>query len=266
MGTLTDRVTIVVIARDKGQEPLRALDHALALDEKPRVVVIGKADAAGRNAAARSAVTPYVAFCDEEAWWAPGALSRAAELLDSFPRLALVTARVLIGPQRQEAAACRRMGESPLSPLEHPGRPVVSFLPGAVMLRRSAFLQVGGFHQRFFLADEEALLSVDLLSAGWQLCYVPDIIVSHHPEKIPDARSRKRLLERNALWLAWLRRPPASALSRTWTAFRRGLREPETALALLDALRGLPWILGERQVVPARVEEALRLVERSAGR
>src|SRR5262245_34272344 len=58
--------------------------------------------AAGRNAGVRAARTPYVALCDDDAWWAPGALARAAHLLDVHPTLAVVCARVLVGPDAHE--------------------------------------------------------------------------------------------------------------------------------------------------------------------
>ncbi len=262
---LADRVTVVIATR-RDAPPERSLLHARALVEKPRVA-LARADslAAARNAGAREARTPYVAFCDDDSWWAAGALPRAAELLDDYPRLALVAACVLVGAEHREEPACRELGQSPLAPFEHPGRPVVSFLAGAVLMRRSSFLQVGGFQERLCPGGEEALLALDLLSAGWRMCYVPDIQVHRHPEQPADAGEGRRRLAR-ALRLAWLRRPASSALARTFLALRLSVREPGLAGAVLEALGALPWIVRERKVVPRSVEDALRQVERSRGR
>jgi hypothetical protein len=38
-------------------------------------------------------------------------------------------------------------------------------------------------------------------------------------------------------------------------------RDRVTALALADALRGVPWVLRERDVVPQEVERGYRLLE-----
>src|SRR5919197_4353022 len=48
---------------------------------------------AARTVGALHTDCPYVAFSDDDSWWAPGALQRAAELLDRHPRLAVVAAR-----------------------------------------------------------------------------------------------------------------------------------------------------------------------------
>jgi hypothetical protein len=41
--------------------------------------------AAGRTAGLRRAQTPYVAFADDDSWWAPGSLEFAEALLDAHP-------------------------------------------------------------------------------------------------------------------------------------------------------------------------------------
>jgi GT2 family glycosyltransferase len=58
--------------------------------------------AAGRNAGVCAVATPYIAFCDDDTWWAPGSLARAAALLDVHPRVAVLSARVLVGSAEQE--------------------------------------------------------------------------------------------------------------------------------------------------------------------
>ncbi len=65
------------------------------------------------------------------------------------------------------------MEHSPL-PVEPdlPGPPVLGFLACAAIVRRKAYLEVGGFDPRMMIGGEEELLAADLASAGWGLAYV----------------------------------------------------------------------------------------------
>jgi GT2 family glycosyltransferase len=280
---------VVVLTHNRLQELLATLAHLGALPERPRLIVVdnasadGTADslrrrcagvevialrenmgAAGRNAGLLRASTPYVAFCDDDTFWAPGSLARAADLLDDDPHLAVLTARVLVGPDERLDPACAEMARSPLPPRPgRPGVPVLGFLAGASLVRRDALLAAGGFEPRLFLGGEEWLLAVDLAAAGWSLAYAPDVTVHHHPSPARDAAARRVLLARNTVWLAWLRRPVGMAIRESWRALReaRGGR----ACMLGEALRGLPWVLTERRLVPEKVERALRRIEAAGG-
>jgi hypothetical protein len=72
------------------------------------------------------------------------------------------------------------------------------------------------------------------------------------------------------LWTTWLRRPVPSALRRTGAVIGSLPRDAASALAVAEAVRGLPWVVRERRVVPRGVEQGLRLLEepqrRSAAR
>jgi GT2 family glycosyltransferase len=115
---LRDRVTVVVLTHGRRDEVLATLARmrtcgasiivadnasrdgtgAAIASRFPEVDVVRherNLGAAGRNGAVAAARTPYVAFCDDDTWWAPGALAHAAAVLDRHPRLAAVTARVL---------------------------------------------------------------------------------------------------------------------------------------------------------------------------
>ncbi len=279
---IAGRVSVVVLTYNRAAELARTLAHTLALAEKPAVIVVdngssdGTADmvrsrfpearlirldqnygAAARNVGARAAGTPYVAFCDDDTCWATGSLPLAARLLDEHPRVAVLSARVLVGPEGRGDPACAAMAASPLPSAGLPGRAVVGFLAGASVFRRDAFLAAGGYEPRFFIGGEEALLAYDLLSAGWHIVYNDRLTVHHHPSSYRDARGRRRLLARNALWVAWLRRPLTAALGRTLRVLWSGLPDRATVAGCVDALRGLPWVLRNRRVVPPHVE-ALR--------
>ena len=64
-----------------------------------------------------------------------------------------------------------------LEPSERP----VGWLSGSCLLvRRSAFAQVGGFDERYFMYMEDVDLGDRLGKAGWQSVYVPSAEVLHH--------------------------------------------------------------------------------------
>jgi GT2 family glycosyltransferase len=218
--------------------------------------------AAARNIGAAAAKTPYIAFCDDDTAWAPGSLAQAADLLDAHPDIALLTARVLVGDEEREDPACRRMAESALPSEGLPGRAVLGFLAGACVCRRTAFTQAGGYEPRLFIGGEEALLALDLLARGWRLVYCPALTVRHFPSAKRDSRLRRRLLARNALWVAWLRRPLAAAALETRRVLAGALRDPAVLAGTLEALRGIAWVLRGRCPVPPHVAALFRLAGR----
>ncbi|MGW5655329.1 glycosyltransferase family 2 protein [Streptomyces humi] len=284
------RVTVGVITRDRCASLLRTLDALGALPERPPVVVVdngsdevtGRAvrrhasgarvlspghntGALGRNLAVLDADTPYVAFSDDDSWWAPGALGRAADLLDTHPRLGLLAARTLVGPEGTEDPLNARLAASPL-PAEPdlPGRPVLGFLACACVVRREAFLAAGGFHPLLFFGGEETLLAYDLTARGWGVAYEPTLTAHHHPE--PGGRhGRGPALRRNEVLTLLMRRPLSAAfaaaarLAAAAVTARPGARQ-----ALRETLARLPAALAARRRLPARVERAARLVDASA--
>ena len=282
-----DRVTVVVITRNRRPELLRTLDRLAELPEQVPVVVVDNASddgtsrdvralhpgvtlvaadrnlgAVGRNLAARLVTTPYIAFCDDDSWWTPGSLARAADLLDRSPRLGAVTARIVVEPDGGEDPIVSELRGSPLpGPRALPGPVLGSVLAAATCLRTEAFRAVGGFNPRLWLGGEEELLSADLAARGWWLCYADDITIHHAASKQRDATERRRLGIRNTLWFLWLRRPARRALRRTVWLARSVPCDRISAAAFAQALRAAPWIVRERRVLPSRVEHGLRLLE-----
>ena len=93
------------------------------------------------------------------------------------------------------------------------------------------------------------------------MCYREDVVVHHVASTVRDPRHRRRLGIRNTLWTTWLRRPVPSALRRTRTILADVPRDLASALAVAEAVAGLPWVCRERRVVPRAVEHGLRLLE-----
>src|SRR5690606_9271480 len=155
--------------------------------------------AAGRNLGVEQVQTPYVAFCDDDTCWQPGALERAADILDEHPSVALVNARILVGPEKRTDTACAPMADSPLG--EVGGRRLLlGFMAGASVMRTQCYRAVGGYWPPFFIGGEETLLALDLAAHGWQMVYAPDVLTRHWPSANRDAGTRRHMLARNAIW------------------------------------------------------------------
>jgi N-acetylglucosaminyl-diphospho-decaprenol L-rhamnosyltransferase len=276
--------TIVLATRDRRQRLLATLARLDELVERPRVIVVDHASTDGTASAIRerfsdvtviashgdigsasrtlgveAADTPLVAFSDDDSWWAPGALRRAADMFETYPRLGLIAARILVEPGGRLDPTCAAMRDSPLdSDMPLPGPPVLGFLACGAVARRSAVLACGGFHARYGFGGEEHLLAVDMASAGWGLAYADDVVAHHEPE--PGPRNWQGAHElRNQLWSTWLRRPLTRAARRTIALTLDG--SGHGVPALTAAMRGLPWVLRERRVIPEDVERGLRLLE-----
>ncbi|MGY2082456.1 glycosyltransferase family 2 protein [Blastococcus sp. SYSU DS0539] len=281
------RVAVVVITHQRRDELLLALARLVALPEQPHVVVVdngstdGTADAVrerfpqveliaspenlgavGRNLGVARLDTPYVAFCDDDTWWEPGSLRTAADTLDAHPRLAIVTARILVEPGGTEDPIVAELRDSPVRGADWlPGPALGSFLAGASVLRREAFEEVGGFSERLWLGGEEELMAGDLAARGWELCYLPALTVHHQASTARDPHGRRADGIRNTLWTTWLRRPVRPALRRTVHLLRTVPRDRVTARGLVQAVRGLPWVLRERRVLPPHAEARFAALE-----
>jgi GT2 family glycosyltransferase len=290
MNEFDTRVSIVMITRNRSKEADRTLALLARLPEHPRIIVVdngstdGTADmirndhpevqliaarsnlaSAGRTLGVRAATTPYVAFSDDDSWWQPGALRRAADLFDAHPTLALIAGHILVGDGTRVDPVCAEMVGSPLAPAPGvPGTPVLGFLAGMSVVRRDAYLAVGGFDARVGVGGEEAWVAADLAAAGWHLSYVPDVVARHMPSAQRDPRHRRRIDLRNALWFAWTRRRLPAAARRTVALLGAAPRDRVTTGALADAVRGWSWVRRNRRPLPPAVDAGLDLLDRPA--
>lgn len=277
------RVTVVIATRNRRRSLLRTLRQLTALPERPPVVVVdndsedGTAEAvresfpdvtvialarnrgvAARTDGVRAARTPYVAFSDDDSWWSPGALPRAADLFDAHPRLAVLAARTLVGPQERPDPINELLERSPLrSGPAAAGPGILGFLACSAVVRRSAFLDVGGFSELLVIGGEERLLAYDLAAAGWELVYLDTVTAHHRPEE-RDGSARGVLARRNDLLIDAMRRPWPAVLSSFAASARRACGDARERRALAQAVRAMPTALRRRQRVPASVEMAIR--------
>jgi GT2 family glycosyltransferase len=277
---------VVIATRDRHERVLATLDLLADLPEAPPIALVdnGSADgtaaavakrhpavrvirladnagAAARTLGVRALDTPLIAFSDDDSWWAPGALAAATATFAAHPRLGLLAARILVGPERRLDPTCAAMRHSPLSAGDSlPGPAVLGFVACGAIVRRDAFLAVGGFHPRLQIGAEEHLLALDLAAAGWSLAYCDRIVAHHHPGVSGPRPGRLAQQLRNDLWTAWLRRRLPGALRQTAALTLTAIRSDQLA-ALPAALRGLPWVLRERRPIPASVERSARQLD-----
>jgi GT2 family glycosyltransferase len=272
--SLNERLTVIILTYNREAELHRTLERMLSLPEQLTLIVVDNASqdgtsamvrsafpevtlislpsnlgAAGRNAGARCAQTQYIAFCDDDTWWATGALERAVRLLDAHADVAVLSARVLVGAKESEDPACSVMASSPLPSKGLPGPALLGFLAGASVMRRVPFIEAGGYEPRFFIGGEEALLTLDLVSAGWKVVYVRQLTVHHYPSAVRDSGGRYFHLVRNALWVAWMRLPPSAAVRETLRLCRSAYGRRVLVPAFMSALWGLPWVISRRQTI-----------------
>ena len=278
-----DRIAVVVATRDRVRNLEETLHHLTTLPERPRVVVVDNASTDGTVAMVRQkypgvAVVPlahnlwgaartvgarhvrarFVAFSDDDSWWAAGSLERAADILDAHPRLGLLAARVLVGSEERVDPTCELMARTPLSQDADLGRAaILGFIACGSVVRRHAYLGAGGFDQRFEIGGEEEVLALDLATEGWGLHYATDVVAHHHPSETRSRSDRHRRELRNVLWSTWLRYPRASVLARSVTVLREAVLHPSRTIAVGQALRELPWVLRARRPVSGEVAESL---------
>jgi GT2 family glycosyltransferase len=279
---LAERLTIVLLTFNCASRIERVIRHLLTLDVPLIAVDNGSSDgtaqvvagfgvevvqlevnigAAARNVGAARARTPYVAFCDDDGWYERPGLDVACDLLDTYERLALVNARILVGNECRLDPISLEMSQSPIADRAAiPGAVLLSFMAGAVIVRKSAYDAVGGYDQRFFIGGEEETLGFPLAKAGWAMRYVDNVVVHHHPS-LANAGNLRAYGMRNTLWTAWLHRRWGTALRYTVFTLADTPKNRDYLSGLLMALAGLPWVLAERKPMSKELDADLVLLD-----
>ncbi|APU20088.1 MULTISPECIES: glycosyltransferase family 2 protein [Actinoalloteichus] len=283
----TPQTTVVIATRDRAAELHRTLTRLRALRPAPPIIVVDNASsddtaagaariagvqvirlrrnlgAAARNLGVTRAATPFVAFSDDDSWWAHDALPSAERILTAHPRVALLAARTLVGPTDSDDPLNQRMAASPLGhPTGLPGPSVLGFLACAAIVRRTAFLEVGGFSRLLHFGAEERLLALDLAAHGWALCYADRVLAHHHPSSArPPASWRLRAERRNNALITWMRRPWHRCAVETADLLHAVPRDRETRRVVAGLLRRLPAALVRRSRLPSEVERRVRILE-----
>ncbi|PVX84286.1 GT2 family glycosyltransferase [Paraburkholderia unamae] len=282
------RVTVVVLTRNHVRQVVDTVARLTALPEQPDVIVadngstdstvsllaslfpqvrivqsLGDRGMAGFNRAVLLARTEYVACCDDGTWFAPGALARAAKLLDAHAQVAVLNARVVGGDEREIHPACLMLAAT--SPgADNPAGPVLAnFMAGACIFRASVFRALGGYEARLSHGGAEELAALDLLAAGHQIAYCEQALAHREPLYHWFTRAQHCARARNAAWVAWMRLPMRDALAATGRALAVFARQRSLGPAGVALLRGAFWTWRRRRVVPPHVVLLTRQVRRA---
>lgn len=279
-------VSVVMITRDRRDDVLRTLDRLRPLlrsGEVAEVLVVDNAStdgtaaavrrdfpdvrllpqehnrgAAGRTVGVRATGSPVVAFADDDSWWEPGSLHAAAGLLDRHERLGLLHARLVVEPDGSVDRACLRMARGPRHP-DLPGPSILGHLGCGTVVRRSAYLEVGGYSEVLGFGGEEALLALDLAVHGWAQCYVDALVAHHAPsERREDWPARWALYRRNDTLTALMRLPRGHAAGEVARLLLQAVADPVVRRQLPEFLRRAPRALRRRHAVDDAIWEQWR--------
>jgi GT2 family glycosyltransferase len=231
-----------------------------------------------RNIAARESRGELLLMLDDDSYPLPGAVETLVDVFRAEPRLGVAAGLVRdvdveLRTTTETGAGSfdwwLRGGRDAADP--EAGLPTFFFPEGACMVRREAFLEVGGFFEPFFHTCTGIDISTVFLARGWDVRYVPSARFIHlKAEAGRDKTAMLQLRVRNQLWYFYrhfpatvaARRIPAyllfdlveSAKSRALGSWAKGVRDAWTQR---DAVRGT------RNPLP---REVIRRAELNRGR
>ena len=165
---------------------------------------------------------------------------------------------------RVDGLAWPRWQGGPMTRIDPQPEEVIMPSAGAAFYRRRAFVEAGGFCERFFCYYEDVDLGLQLQGLGYRCLFLPDVIVDHVGSALSGKGSTFSVYHahRNFVWtylrnmpghLVWVYLPAhlAASLASMAVFIRKGMGG--TILrAKWDAFRALPVTLRERRAIQAR--------------
>jgi GT2 family glycosyltransferase len=246
LAPVTLPVTAVILSHNRKERLADVLDELERLDVLDEVIVADSSSdgsdavvearggnvrllrvpdlgAAGRNLGAEAARNELVLMLDDDSHPSDGAVERLVAAFEANDRLGVATGLVRdVDPDTHQIVQSTELGSfdwwfrrgRPGAPPE--GLDAYFFAEGGCMVRRTPFLEVGGFFPPYFFTLSEIDVTMRLAAAGWETRYFPDAKIDHlRPlaHKKASARTLK-LRTRNNQWHLWLHYPPSMAVPR----------------------------------------------------
>jgi GT2 family glycosyltransferase len=247
-----------VVVDDASGPPVEGPVRAALGADPPLAVRFIRHDAsrsvsACRNRIAREAATPWVLNLDDDAFIVTReAVEMAVRVLEADPGVAAVAFA-----QCDDAGVAYDPLAQPL-PVDYPAY-AAAFIGFAHLLRRDAFLAVGGFRERLGINGEEKELCIRLLDRGWRVVYLPAARIGHVADQGGrDARRYLHQTVRNNALSAMYDEPFPLVLAGTalrlysYFHMRKGwkIHDPGGFGSIVRGLaRDLPAVLRERSPV-----------------
>jgi GT2 family glycosyltransferase len=275
---VTPRVSLLIATRNRRADLLRTLEVMVpALLPENEVIVLddasedGSADAVAASFpsvrllrhAARTGYIPArnelqaaahgelaISLDDDAEIVTPGFLERIAEHFDSHPRCAVAALRIA-------------WGRSFAGPLDAPAEPrrVRSFVGCGHVWRLEAWRSLPPYPAWFEMYGEEGFASCELLRRGWEVDFLPSVLV-HHRVEIADRPAAERVWRyrrqlRAGLFLVCLFHPREVLARHLAYAFREQVkrlfasdrRMADLAWVALELARHAPLLRRERRAL-----------------
>ena len=187
---LGDVLTEIIVVDDSSDLPIAEALGGLRPSIAVRTRVVRQTESEGyivaRNTIMRLATNEYVLLMDDDAFLiGADGLTEALALMDQHAEVAAIGCAQAEGDGRPWPPAMQP------APVSYRCR-VASYIGFAHLLRRRAFHEVGGYREELHFYGEEKGLCARFLSAGYQVVYMPDVLVAHVPD--PAGRSTSRYL------------------------------------------------------------------------
>jgi GT2 family glycosyltransferase len=227
--------------------------------------------AAANNTGVRAvADCEWVALLNPDAFPQPDWLERLVDAVRTEPGYTFFASRLLLADEPEKVdgtgdvyhvsgLAFRRDHGRPATKAARPQEEVFAPCAAAALYRRDAFLEVGGFDERYFAYLEDLDLAFRLRLAGHRCLYVPRSVALHHGSAIAGRTSDFTIYhsQRNLVWtylknmpspLVWLYLPQHVLVNVAALVAYSLLGQPRTIVrAKRDAVRELPRVLAERR-------------------
>jgi GT2 family glycosyltransferase len=231
-----------------------------------------------RNLAAKEARGEFLLMLDDDSYPLPGAIETLVGALRSDLRLGVAAGLVRdvdlergLEKERGSDTFDWWLGGGRSEAEPGAGMPSFFFAEGASIVRREAFLEVGGFFEPYFHTGSGLDLTTVLLAHGWDVRYFPSARFVHlKAEAGRDKTKMLRLRVRNQLWYFYrhfpagvaARRMPAYLLFDLLQSARSGAVR-SWAGGIRDAWRERAAVQGTRRPLP---RDVIRRAELNRGR
>lgn len=242
LALIDDIVGEIIVVDDSSDGPLDSVIRQVLPAVSAKLRLVEQAGSQGpivaRNTMVRLATHEHILLMDDDAYMIDAeAVRQTLDLLRSDPRIGAVACAQAEADGSPWPAA---MQPAPVSYACY----VPAYIGFAHLLRRTLFLELGGYQEALHFYGEEKDYCLRLLNAGYSVVYVPGARVAHVPD--PSGRSPARYLRhviKNDCLSAMLNEPlPMLIVSLPIRLFRYGRMRRERGVSDPG---GLLWIIGQ---------------------